>query len=83
MKVSLKALGLEDLKILNSQGKEIEQIEVAPASNQLLPIKLSTMIGSNESGNYPIHFNIEAQEFVGSKTLIRKRYEKSTFIIPR
>ena len=83
MKVSLKALGLEDLKILNSQGKEIEQIEVAPASNQLLPITLSTMIGSNESGNYPIHFNIEAQEFVGSKTLIRKRYEKSTFIIPR
>jgi len=83
MKVSLKAKGLDDLKILNSQGREIDEIEIAPASNQLMPIKVSTMIGSSEPGNYPIHFDIEAQEFVGNKILIRKRHEKSTFIIPR
>jgi cytochrome c oxidase accessory protein FixG len=83
MKVRLKASGLDDLKILNSQGQEIQQIEVAPASNQLLPVKVSTTIGNNSSGNYPIHFDVTAQELVGDKEVIRTRDEKSTFIIPR
>ena len=83
MKVRLNATGLEDLKILNSQGKEISEIEVAPASNQLMPIKVSTTIGQNSSGNYPIHFDVTAQEMVGGKEVIRTRDEKSTFIIPR
>jgi cytochrome c oxidase accessory protein FixG len=83
MKVRVKATGLEDLKILNSQGKEIQEIEVAPASNQLMPIKVSTTIGQNGSGNYPIHFDVTAQEIMGDKEVIRTREEKSTFIIPR
>ena len=83
MKVRVKATGLDDLKILNSQGKEIQEIEVAPASNQLMPIKVSTTIGQNSSGNYPIHFDVIAQEAVGDKEVIRTREEKSTFIIPR
>lgn len=83
MKVRLKATGLDDLKILNSQGKEIQEIEVAPASNQLMPIKVSTTIGLNNSGNYPIHFDVTAQELVGDKEVARSREEKSTFIIPR
>ena len=83
MKVRVKATGLDDLKILNSQGKEIQEIEVAPASNQLLPIKVSTTIGQNDSGNYPIHFDVTAQELIGDKEVIRTRDEKSTFIIPR
>ena len=83
MKVRLKATGLDDLKILNSQGKEIQEIEVAPASNQLMPIKVSTTIGQNNSGNYPIHFDVTAQELVGDKEVTRSREEKSTFIIPR
>ncbi len=83
MKVRVKATGLDDLKILNSQGNEIQEIEVAPASNQLLPIKVSTTIGNNTSGNYPIHFDITAQELVGDKEVTRTRDEKSTFIIPR
>ena len=83
MKVRVKATGLDDLKILNSQGKEIQEIEVAPASNQLLPIKVSTTIGNNSSGNYPIHFDVTAQELIGDKEVIRTRDEKSTFIIPR
>jgi hypothetical protein len=74
---------LDDLRILNSQGKEIYEIEVAPASNQLLPIKVSTTIGGHESGNYPIHFDVTAQELTGDKEVIRTREEKSTFIIPR
>ena len=82
MQVNLKANGLENLKILNSQGKEIEQIQVAPSSNQLLPIKVRTLVGENEPGNYPIVFDIEAQEQAVNKTILRQRHEKSTFIIP-
>jgi polyferredoxin len=83
MKVKVKAVGLEDLTILNSQGKEIGDIEVGPASNQLLPIKVSTTIGKNESGNYPIHFDVTAQEIDGNEIITRTRDEKSSFIIPR
>jgi len=83
MKVQVKATGLNDLKILNSQGAEISEINVGPASNQLFPIKVSTTIGQNDSGNYPIHFDVLAQELVGDKVVMRTREEKSTFIIPR
>jgi cytochrome c oxidase accessory protein FixG len=83
MKVQLKASGLDELKILNSQGKEITEIDVGPASNQLLPIKVSTAIGKNDPGNYPIHFDVIAQEMVGDQVVIRTRDEKSSFIIPR
>jgi polyferredoxin len=83
MRVQLKATGLDDLKILNSQGTEITEIDVGPASNQLLPIKVSATIGQNNSGNYPIHFDVVAQELVSGKPVMRTREEKSTFIIPR
>ena len=83
MKVAVKASGLKDLRILNSQGKEITEIAVGPASNQLLPVKISTTIGENDPGNYPIHFDVIAQEMDGDKPILRTREEKSTFIIPR
>ena len=83
MNVQVKAAGLDDLKILNSQGKVVTEIEVGPASNLLMPIKVSTTIGQNESGNYPIHFDISAEEISGGKSIIRTREEKSSFIIPR
>ena len=83
MQVSVKASGLKDLRILNSQGKEITEIAVGPASNQLLPVKISTTIGENDPGNYPIHFDVIAQEMDGDKPILRTREEKSTFIIPR
>jgi len=83
MKVHVKATGLDGLKILNSQGQEISVINVGPASNQLLPIKVSTAIGVNESGNYPIFFDVSAQEIDEDEVVIRTRNEKSTFIIPR
>ena len=83
MMVQVKATGLNDLKILNSQGAEITEINVGPASNQLLPIKVSATIGQNDSGNYPIHFDVLAQELVGDKVVMRTREEQSTFIIPR
>jgi cytochrome c oxidase accessory protein FixG len=83
MVVQVKATGLDDLKILNSQGKEITEIDVGPASNQLLPLKVSTTIGQNSPGNYPIYFGVTAQEIDGNQMIIRARDEKSSFIIPR
>ena len=83
MKVHVKASGLSGLRILDSRGNEITEIEVAPASNQLLPIKVSANIGDNVPGNYPIHFDVSADEISGDKPTVRVRDEKSSFIIPR
>ena len=83
MNVQVKATGLPDLKILNSQGQLVTEIKIGPASNLLMPIKVSTVIGVNESGNYPIHFDVLAQELSGDGMIIRTREEKSSFIIPR
>lgn len=83
MNVQVKATGLADLNILNSQGQLVKEIEVGPASNLLIPIKVSAAIGVNESGNYPIHFDVIAQELSRNKVITRTRDEKSSFIIPR
>jgi polyferredoxin len=83
MKVQVKATGLDHLRILDSQGREVAEIDVAPASNQLIPIKVSTEIDESDSGNHPIYFDVIAQEFADNKIIIRTRNEKSTFIIPR
>ena len=83
MNVQLKASGLSDLRILNSQGQVVTEIAVGPASNLLVPVKVSTTVGAHEPGNYPIHFDVIAQEMSGSELIIRTRDEKSSFIIPR
>jgi len=84
MAVSLKAKGLEDLLILNSQNKEITEIKVEPASNLLMPIKVSSKLGKITAGNYPIHFLVDAYEAEDdSRRILRQRDEKSIFIIPR
>ena len=83
MNVQLKASGLSDLRILNSQGDLLTEVAVGPASNLLIPIKVSTTVGAHESGNYPIYFDVIGQELSGSELIIRTRDEKSSFIIPR
>jgi hypothetical protein len=83
MNVQVKALGLDGLKVLNSQGQIVTEIEVGPASNLLMPIKVSADVGANEAGNYPIHFDVVAHEMSGDELITRTREEKSTFIIPR
>ena len=83
MNVQVKALGLDGLKVLNSQGQVVTEIEVAPASNLLMPIKVSTETGVNQPGNYPIHFDVIARELSGNEIITRTRDERSTFIIPR
>ena len=83
MNVRVQASGLEDLKILNSQGQVVTEIEVGPASNLLIPVKVSTTVGAHEPGNYPIHFDVIGQEMSGNEVVIRTRDEKSSFIVPR
>ena len=83
LKVSMRAKGLEDLMILNSQGNEVKEIIVEPASNQLLPVKVSAKIGQDAPGTYPIQFDVSAQEQDGAKLIMHTRDEKSSFIIPR
>jgi cytochrome c oxidase accessory protein FixG len=83
MKVHIKATGLPDLKILNSQGEVIQEIDLAASSNQLMPIKISAETDQHSSGNYPIHFEVVAKEIDGNEVLTRNRNEKSSFIIPR
>jgi polyferredoxin len=83
MTVSLKAEGLDNLKILDSRGNQIDSLQVEPSSNQLLPIKVRISISELEPGNYPIVFDVEAIEQSSHASVIRKRQEKSTFIVPR
>jgi cytochrome c oxidase accessory protein FixG len=83
MNVQLKASGLSDLRILNSQGELVTEIAVGPASNLLIPVKVSTTVGAHEPGNYPIHFDVIGKEVSGSELITRTRDEKSSFIIPR
>ena len=83
MNVQLKASGLSDLRILNSQGQVVAGVEVGPASNLLIPVKVSTAVGAHEPGNYPIYFDVMAQELSGDDLITRGRNEKSSFIIPR
>ena len=83
LKVSMQAKGLEDLMILNSQGNEVKEIIVEPASNQLVPVKVSAKIGQDAPGTYPIQFDVSAQEQDGAKLIMHTRDEKSSFIIPR
>ena len=83
MNVQVKATGLDDLKILNSQGQVVTEIEVGPASNLLIPVKVSTTVGAHEPGNYPIHFDVIGQEMSGNEMITRTRDEKSSFIVPR
>lgn len=83
MDVQINATGLSDLKILDSQGQVLNNIKVGPASNLLMPIKVSTITGINDPGNYPIYFDVLAQELSEKEAITRIRHEKSSFIVPR
>jgi hypothetical protein len=83
MTVQLKASGLSDLRILNSQGQVVTDIEVGPASNLLIPVKVSATVGAHEPGNYPIYFDVVGQERSAGELITRTRDENSSFIIPR
>jgi polyferredoxin len=84
MRVNFKVTGLPDLQILTSQGKALNDVLVEPSSNQLIPIRVSSVLGEVAPGNYPIHFGVEGVEIhSGATTVVRVRDEKSTFIVPR
>jgi polyferredoxin len=79
MRVAVKATGLPDIAVLDAGGKVIHSVVIAPASNLLIPVKVSVVINEVISGSYPIQFEFRGLE--GEQ--IRSRDEKSSFIVPR
>jgi cytochrome c oxidase accessory protein FixG len=79
MRVDIKATGLPDIEVLDAGGKVIHSVVIAPASNLLIPVKVSMAINEVISGSHPIQFQFRGLE--GEQ--IRARDEKSSFIVPR
>jgi hypothetical protein len=69
---------------MTSPGTPLNDLLVEHSSNQLIPIRVSSILGEVAPGNYPIHFGVEGVEIhLGTTTIVRVRDEKSTFIVPR
>lgn len=79
MEVEIKAIGLPDIAVLDTSGKVINNVVIQPASNLLIPVKVSVTINQVLSGSHPIQFQFRGKE--GER--IRERDEKSSFIVPR
>ena len=79
MEVEIKAIGLPDIVVLDTSGKVINNVVIQPASNLLIPVKVSVTINQVLSGSHPIQFQFRGKE--GER--IRERDEKSSFIVPR
>ena len=88
LQVSLKASGLPEIELLDSQGREIKTLYVAAASNLLIPLKVRVEIDDVKPGTYPIYFSAKAKEVDddedddGNGEVILSD-EKSNFIVPR
>jgi cytochrome c oxidase accessory protein FixG len=85
LQVSLKASGLPEIKLLDSQGKEIKTLNVAAASNLLIPLKVRVEMDDVKPGTYPIRFSAEAKEMDEDEDAMREvilNDEKSSFIVP-
>jgi polyferredoxin len=84
MTVSLQAVGLDNLKVLDSTGKGFNNLVIKPVSNLLIPIKI-TLENTNQAANiHPIHIRIVGiypqNSSIYEETVIN---EKSSFIIPK
>ena len=79
MEVEIKAIGLPNIAVLDTSGKVINNVVIQPASNLLIPVKVSVTINQVLSGSHPIQFQFRGKE--GER--IRERDEKSSFIVPR
>ncbi|GAA4338706.1 cytochrome c oxidase accessory protein CcoG [Pigmentiphaga soli] len=78
MTVTVRADGIEALRIGDLQPGAPAVIELAPASNRLWPVRLAVPVGAAEAGTHTIHFELQAQAGGQEKRLA----EKSSFIIP-
>lgn len=84
LQVTLKASGLPNIMLLDSQGKEIKTLSMAAASNLLIPLKVRVGIDDVKPGAYPIHFSAQAKEQgAGLLGKVILSNEKSSFIVPR
>ena len=84
IRVKIRATGLPEMLLLNSQGQQVGDLVINPSSNLLLPVKVRVKRDEVETGHHPIHFEMDGQEeglMASSKP--RGRDEKSSFIVPR
>jgi cytochrome c oxidase accessory protein FixG len=84
IRVKIRATGLPEMLLMNSQGQQVGDLVINPSSNLLLPVKVRVKRDEVETGHYPIHFEMDGQEeglMASSKP--RGRDEKSSFIVPR
>jgi cytochrome c oxidase accessory protein FixG len=84
MAVSLQAVGIDNLKVLDSTGNEFNNLVIKPVSNLLIPIKI-TLVNTNQAADiYPIHIQVVGTYLENSGTDQRAFIdEKSSFIIPK
>lgn len=83
LKLSIKAEGLPDLKVLAGGGAKsvASDINVAAASNLMLPVVVRAPIDAATTGSHPITFVTDAIDQNGqTHTIVR---EASSFIFPR
>lgn len=84
IRVNIKATGLPQMSILNSQGQTISDVLINPSSNLLLPIKVRVNRDDVKTGNHAIHFEMTGkEEGAQASNKPRDRDEKSSFIVPR
>ena len=85
LELAIKVNGLENAKILNSQGVEITQVVVKPTSNLMIPLKVRVSPEGLHPGATPISIELEGKEIndASASVQLRHRKEKTTFILPR
>lgn len=84
IRVKIRATGLPEMLLLNSQGQQVGDLVIHPSSNLLLPVKVRVKRDEVKTGHHLIHFEMDGQEeglMASSKP--RGRDEKSSFIVPR
>ena len=78
VRVTITAEGLPQLEVQGGRG-ESTTLELAPAANRLLPIRVRRPADDVGAGSHKIRFVIQADS--GSESLVLR--EPSSFIVPR
>lgn len=77
--VTVLATGLDGLRIGDAAQGGTAELDLAPASNRLWPVRLAVPVDGAEPGSHAIRFVVRASGAQSSTTL----QEASSFIVPR
>ena len=83
LEVDLKGSGLEGMKLLGAQNREVSHLTVAPASNLLVPLKVRVMMNSVDKGKHPLTLSVTGTlHGKGADDTVYGREEHTNFIVP-